>query len=647
MTNADILEKVEDAVTTYSDDQQLDAALSEKLARLLESPEKDSHKTAQQVVDTVDASQAVQPSTERKGSLQQSVYNMLADASPSTPPAGKPSLSPPPPDTPCESSAAGSVSSDKADHLDSSSATAGTTSNSSAKLSTNGSSLHAAARAFVPNVNAPAFVPDAAPKVSAINTANGGDHHGHPNGFGANGHPSSAHNGSSPHAAWHETAYSEAAGYQNGWSGAYSMYGGYNDPYAGYGYGGMTPDGLFIPQQADPSWGNMGAPQGPTGYRGGRGRGSSMQAGGKQYALEADAALAVLQEQFPLYNQDSLTDVLKVNAYDLVGALDMLAQLESEQTGQRKQYLQAAPILDEDNFPSLANSPTPSPRASTHGPSSLAGTNGPAQSEESPASAAAEEVDTAAAAKEAASHKPTPSTKIPSAWGAVEGLAHKATSPQKKNSTVWKGDSMSSQQKAQAANSKLQAGAASFKTKNKTVGKVPWVETGAAVSGQYADAREEARDQARLRNMYFQQATQAYLIGNKALAKELGAKGRHHSDQMKAAHAAASENIFQQRNMRNASSVVSNKNGVILLDLHGLHVNESLKILGRELARLQEGAGQAKGRVAIKVHILVGTGHHTKGSRTPARLPVAVETFLQGEGLKYTRPDPGLLQVVL
>lgn len=36
-----------------------------------------------------------------------------------------------------------------------------------------------------------------------------------------------------------------------------------------------------------------------------------------------------------------------------------------------------------------------------------------------------------------------------------------------------------------------------------------------------------------------------------------------------------------------------------------------------------------------------------QGSRTPARLPVAVETFLQGEGLKYTKPDPGLLQLVL
>ena len=35
---------------------------------------------------------------------------------------------------------------------------------------------------------------------------------------------------------------------------------------------------------------------------------------------------------------------------------------------------------------------------------------------------------------------------------------------------------------------------------------------GAAVAGQYADAREEARDHARLRNMYFQQVSQAYSI---------------------------------------------------------------------------------------------------------------------------------------
>lgn len=44
------------------------------------------------------------------------------------------------------------------------------------------------------------------------------------------------------------------------------------------------------------------------------------------------------------------------------------------------------------------------------------------------------------------------------------------------------------------------------------------------------------------------QATQAYLVGNKALAKELGAKGREHAQKMQAAHAVASEAIYRERN---------------------------------------------------------------------------------------------------
>lgn len=71
---------------------------------------------------------------------------------------------------------------------------------------------------------------------------------------------------------------------------------------------------------------------------------------------------------------------------------------------------------------------------------------------------------------------------------------------------------------------------------------------GEAVSRQYAAARADASDHARLRNMYFQQATQAYLAGNKALAKELGSKGRAQSDLMKKAHLAAAERIYQSRN---------------------------------------------------------------------------------------------------
>lgn len=71
----------------------------------------------------------------------------------------------------------------------------------------------------------------------------------------------------------------------------------------------------------------MGAQQGPPHYRGGRGRSNGMQGGGKQYAMEADAALAVLQEQFPLYNQDSLTDVLKVLLLGHLGHLIRRSEL--------------------------------------------------------------------------------------------------------------------------------------------------------------------------------------------------------------------------------------------------------------------------------------------------------------------------------
>ncbi|KAI3701783.1 hypothetical protein L6452_27121 [Arctium lappa] len=37
----------------------------------------------------------------------------------------------------------------------------------------------------------------------------------------------------------------------------------------------------------------------------------------------------------------------------------------------------------------------------------------------------------------------------------------------------------------------------------------------------------------------------------------------------------------------------------------------------------------------------VGTDHHTKGTRTPARLPVSVQRYLlEEEGLDYSEPQP-------
>ena len=149
--------------------------------------------------------------------------------------------------------------------------------------------------------------------------------------------------------------------------------------------------------------------------------------------------------------------------------------------------IQAPPSLDEDNFPSLATSPGPSPRASVNSPSQ---TNGKAMHEGTKAEmhhTDSQQESTIAMGNASDSPKVSgklPSDTLPSVWGGAGGSAHKATTtPEKKKSSqgwVSKAGSMSSQQKAQAANSKLQAGAPSFKSKSKGPSKVPWVETGVA-----------------------------------------------------------------------------------------------------------------------------------------------------------------------
>ncbi|CAJ1973598.1 unnamed protein product [Sphenostylis stenocarpa] len=172
-----------------------------------------------------------------------------------------------------------------------------------------------------------------------------------------------------------------------------------------------------------------------------------------------------------------------------------------------------------------------------------------------------------------------------------------------------------------------------------------WLETGDAVANMYSELREEARDHACLRNAYFEQARQAYLIGNKALAKELSAKGQLHNMHMKAAHGKAQESIYRQRNSV-TSELQGNGRGLErIIDLHGLHASEAIHVLKHELSVLKSTAIAAEQR--LQVYICVGTGHHTRGSRTPARLPIAVQRFLLEEGIDFTEPQPGLLRVVI
>jgi hypothetical protein len=82
-----------------------------------------------------------------------------------------------------------------------------------------------------------------------------------------------------------------------------------------------------------------------------------------------------------------------------------------------------------------------------------------------------------------------------------------------------------------------------------------------------------------------------------------------------------------------------------LLDLHGLHVNEAIPVLKREIAQLRLNVRSTQQRE--QVFICVGTGHHTKGSRTPARLPIAVQRYLAEEHLPFTETQPGMLRVIV
>ncbi|KAL3650714.1 hypothetical protein CASFOL_007117 [Castilleja foliolosa] len=169
-----------------------------------------------------------------------------------------------------------------------------------------------------------------------------------------------------------------------------------------------------------------------------------------------------------------------------------------------------------------------------------------------------------------------------------------------------------------------------------------WLETGESVANMYSEMRGEARDHARIRNAYFEQARQAYLIGNKALAKELSIKGQMHNMQMKEAHEKAQDSIYRQRN----ASVMQANGRERMIDLHGLHVSEAIHVLKRELAVLRNAARSADQRMLV--YICVGTGHHTRGSRTPSRLPTAVQRYLlEEEGLDFSEPQPGLLRVVI
>ncbi|XVF88999.1 hypothetical protein PTKIN_Ptkin19aG0096600 [Pterospermum kingtungense] len=347
-----------------------------------------------------------------------------------------------------------------------------------------------------------------------------------------------------------------------------------------------------------------------------------------------------LVSQFPGFAAESLAEVYFANGCDLNLTIEMLTQLELQVDGGFNQNPSSktlsAPDLSAQDFPALAVSDGQSARPKYAG-DDLQHSASPYRSSD----------------KENLLMFKS-SSSLPSRGAIDFASAVKKMSSQ--DSGMWKydrngsadltvGSSRGSHGLANTYSAATGRGvyANRVQTRGSARSAPVWLETGDAVANLYTELREEARDHARLRNAYFEQARQAFVIGNKALAKELSVKGQLHNMHMKAAHGKAQESIYRQRNPVPQENVRGQER---MIDLHGLHVSEAIHVLKNELSVLRSTARAADER--LQVYICVGTGHHTRGSRTPARLPVAVQRYLlEEECLDYTEPQPGLLRVVI
>ena len=158
--------------------------------------------------------------------------------------------------------------------------------------------------------------------------------------------------------------------------------------------------------------------------------------------------------------------------------------------------------------------------------------------------------------------------------------------------------------------------------------------TGEAVAAQYSNERSDARTLALARNALFEEATRAFLAGDKKLARDLSQKGRHYNHMMKQSHGNAAQLIFESRNAQQAISA----SGAPIIDLHGLHVSEAQSIIAKHL-------DDFRNKRVPQVDIVVGEGKHSKLKASPLRLGVL--KYLEQAGYQYKENYSGMITVYL
>ncbi|XP_074848737.1 NEDD4-binding protein 2 isoform X2 [Carettochelys insculpta] len=151
----------------------------------------------------------------------------------------------------------------------------------------------------------------------------------------------------------------------------------------------------------------------------------------------------------------------------------------------------------------------------------------------------------------------------------------------------------------------------------------------------YNDFRAEAFLHQQKKQECLKKAEEAYRMGMKPVATFYAQQGRLHEQKMKEANQDAAVHIFEKVN---ASRLPEN-----ILDLHGLHVDESINHLSRVLQEKSQEYKQTGGKPYLCV--ITGRGNHSQGG--VARIKPAAIKYLTSHNFRFTEIKPGCLKVML
>lgn len=182
----------------------------------------------------------------------------------------------------------------------------------------------------------------------------------------------------------------------------------------------------------------------------------------------------------------------------------------------------------------------------------------------------------------------------------------------------------------------------------------------------YFNYRKDALKMMRAATKHSQSASNAFLRGDHAAAKELSLRAQEERATAEKLNNKAAEEIFRHRN---------SNNDIWKIDMHGLHASEAVAVLERhlhtlefqqprnnsssteDLAKLEAAYSKSTNgstgeltaeKVVLRrpkqaiLHVITGIGRHSKGQ---ASLPVAVRGFLIENGYRFDELRPGVFAV--